>query len=288
MKSTLLLTILLSLACAGDADAQSFTNGSLEAPATTPCNNIYNFQFPTFIPNTGYAFGNIIVGGYPGKIYLYDATCTEGTAQNGINFLSLSANDAGQVDAMSLRLDAPLVANKAYTLTFYTKKSKTFPAVGLEIGYTTDSLAFGTLVGSIEAPLNATWVKQTINFRPTVSTKFITVRTVKSNTGTTFYSYEFVDNFSIAKGVGVEPEAIAFAADPHPNPFSTRLSFSLSAGVAMPCRVSLSDMTGRVVYEQDASSRDLKIARGNISAGIYLLTVRDAAGAASFRRIVAE
>jgi hypothetical protein len=288
MKSAALLTGLLSLICTGDAVAQTFLNGSFEAPSTPPCTNIYNFQFTTFMANTGYAFGTIVTGGNAGKIFFYDGSCGEGSAQKGNDFLGLGANDAGMVDAMSLTLTAPLVVNKTYTLSFYYKKPKTMPTIGLELGYTTDSLAFGTRVATVQAPATTNWVLQTFNFHATVSTKYITMRTVQSHTGTFAYSYTLLDNFSIAPATAVAPEATAFSTAPHPNPFTTSLGFSIDEKAAMPCSITLCDMTGRVVYEQSASGRNLQIPRGNISAGIYLLTVRDADGAATFSRITAE
>ena len=287
MKSTRLL-ILLFLVLSGHANAQSFLNGSLEAGSTTPCQNIYNHQFTTFMANTGYAFGSIDIGGLKGKLYFYDASCNDGYAQKGSNFLGFAANDAGKVDAVALTLTTPLTANKTYTLSFYFKKPNTMPATHLEIGYTTDSLAFGTQVATVQAPVSKAWTLQTVNFRPTVSTRYVTIRGVKTNVGNYSYSYTHVDNFSIAVGVGVEPETRAFSVEPHPNPFTTSLSLSLDERLVLPCQLTLCDMTGRFVHEQNASTTNLEIARGNMSAGMYLLTVRDAGGATAHRRIAVE
>lgn len=286
MRSKHLLTVLFALTC-GHANGQAFVNGSLEGGAV-PCSNIINSQFPTFLANAGYAFGTTDYATYKGRFYFYDASCSEGSAQKGSNFLGLAANDAGLVDAMALTLTAPLQANKTYTLTFYTKKAKTIPSIPLQIGYTTDSLAFGTFQDIVQAPTDQTWKLNTVHIRPTVATKFITVRTLKSNTGTFSYSYTLVDNFSIAVGTAVEPGGKAFSIAPHPNPFTTSLSLSLASGIALPCQLTLSDMTGRVVHEQSASVTDLQIPRGNISAGMYLLTIRDAAGGIAYSRVVAD
>jgi hypothetical protein len=163
------------------------------------------------------------------------------------------------------------------------------PGVPLEIGYTTDSLKFGTYAGIVQAPTTLTWKVNTVNiFRPTVSTKFITVRALKSNTASFSYSYTYVDNFTIAVGTEVAQEEQAFAVAPHPNPFSTSISLRLAAGVALPCQLTLCDMTGRVVHEQTASTSEVEMSRGNISAGMYVLSVRDADGVVAHSRVVAE
>jgi hypothetical protein len=103
-----------------------------------------------------------------------------------------------------------------------------------------------------------------------------------------FESITFVDNFNITNGVGVEPELQAFSIAPHPNPFTEDLRFRLSPTAKMPCTVALTDMTGRTVFTQDVQEPGVRIARNNLAPGIYALSVRDASGAASYSRIVAE
>jgi len=294
MKLFYSIALLTFVAASETAVAQNFVNGDLEA--NSPCGTqILNSQFNQFMYDAGYGFGTTDRGGYKGEIYLSMTSgpgCVEGPAQKGSYFLGLASYTYGPVDAMSLKLTTPLLANKTYILTFYIKKSKSVsPSIGsipLEIGYTTDSVKFGTMVTTIQAPTSTTWALQTVSIRPTVPTRYITVRAVKATSGGFFQSYTFVDNFSIAVGTEVKPEQQAFAVAPHPIPFRENLRFNLNAMAKMPCAVTVTDMTGRVVLSQEISDPAVRIARENLSAGVYLLSVRDASGAASYSRIVAE
>jgi hypothetical protein len=289
------IALLAIMTAAEPAAAQQFVNGDLEA--NSPCGTqVRNFQFNTFLYGAGYAFGTTLgAAGYNGEIYISQTSgpgCVEGPAQKGSYFLGLISYTSGLVDAMSLKLDAPLQANKTYTLTFYTKMSKnvspSIASIPLQIGYTTDSLKFGTLVTTVDAPTTTTWKLNTVNIRPTVPTRYITVRAVKATVGGYFESITFVDNFTIGNGVGVEPESRGFAIAPQPNPFTESFRFSLDASAKMPCSVTLTDMTGRVAASLQVSDRNARIDRSGLSAGVYLLSIRDASGVTSYSRIVAE
>jgi hypothetical protein len=270
-------------------NAQTFNNGSLEGSGT-PCNRFFNFQFPNMVGNAGYAFGTTLHGPYPGMIYFFDGTCGEGTAQKGTDFLGLSSNDAGEVDAMSLTMTAPLLVNKTYVLKFYTKKSvsaSTAP-IALQIGYSNDSLAFGTVVDAVQPPTSTSWALQTVVIHPTTTSKYVTVRGVRSSTGTFQYSYTYVDNFTIAIGTGVSTNENSVSIAPHPNPFTTSIKLDIPESFSFPCQLTLTDVTGRIVHHQTVSNRQTQIDRGNISAGIYLLNVCDANGVSAHCRVVAQ
>lgn len=294
MRQFYAVALLAIVTGSSPAAGQNFVNGDLEA--NSPCGTqILNSQFNTFMYDAGYAFGTTDRAGYKGEIYLSQTSgqgCVEGPAQKGTFFLGLASYQSGMVDAMSLKLDKPLEANKTYRLTFYTKKSKSVsPAIGsipLEIGYTTDSVKFGTLIKTIQAPTSTSWTLHSINFRATVPTRYITVRAVKAASGGPFQSYTFVDNFSMAVGTSVAPEQRAFAMAPHPNPFRESFRFSLSATTKMPCVVTLTDMTGRVVVRKEVTDPEVRIGRENLGGGVYLLHVLDGSGAASYSRIIAQ
>lgn len=288
MKAKLLLTILLAAICS-QAFAQTFVNGSLEGGAV-PCNRVLNSQFPTFVGGAGFAFGTPNHGGFLGMIYFFDGTCSEGPAKHGSNFLGLAANDAGLVDAMSLKMTAPLLANKTYALTFFAKKSpnaKPDP-IALQVGYSNDSLAFGTLADAVQPPTSSNWVRQTVYIRPTTSAKYVTVRGVRTSSGTFEYGYTYVDSFKIAIGTAVELDEALLAVSPHPNPFTTRFSLTLSSDVKLPARISMTDVLGRVVYTGQSITRNRDVPRGNLPTGIYLLQIEDAEGRRASSRVVAE
>ena len=294
MKLLYPITFLAITSLSVPAAAQQFVNGDLEA--NSPCGTqILNSQFNMFMYDAGYGFGTTDRAGYKGEIYLSATSgggCVEGPAQKGSYFLGLASYTYGLVDAMSLKLDAPLLANKTYVLTFYTKKSRSVnPTIGsipLEIGYTTDSLKFGTMVTTVQAPTTSAWLLNTVNIRPTVPTRYITVQAVRATTGGFFQSYTFVDNFKIAVGTDVKSAEQAFAIAPHPNPFQSKLQFSIAGTAKMPCAISVADMTGRVAMRSEVSDFAVSIPRGDLSAGVYMLSVKDATGAVSYSRIVAE
>lgn len=288
MKAKFLLSILSAI-IASQSMAQTFVNGSLEGGAV-PCSRVLNSQFPTFVGGAGFAFGTPDHGGYLGMINFFDGSCGEGPAKHGSNFLGLAANDAGLVDAMSLKMTAPLLANKTYALTFFTKKSpNTTPkATALQIGYSNDSLAFGTLADAVQPPTSSTWTRQTVFIRPTTTSKYVTVRGVPTSTGTFEYSYTYVDSFKIAIGTDVNRIENLFSVSAHPNPFTTKLSLSLTADAKLPCQIRMTDVMGRIVYSGTATTPNVEIPRGNIAVGMYMLQIEDAAGTHGNCRVLAE
>ncbi|TGE15642.1 T9SS type A sorting domain-containing protein [Hymenobacter elongatus] len=80
----------------------------------------------------------------------------------------------------------------------------------------------------------------------------------------------------------------AFISSAYPNPFVQTLNVELNQSAATGTTVSLSDMQGRIVYKAEAKTADRVVklnVPGSLSAGTYILTVRDAKQTAT-RKVV--
>lgn len=268
------LLILASLCAAQTIHAQSFKNGSFEPIAgTKACDYLYNNQFSNGMNKGIYAFGNTAIGGTVGKIYLESDTCGGQSAKEGTHFVSLSSNDM-QADAIAMELTSPLVANKNYTVQFYNKKGMPLVPIGLEVGYSNDTSNFGTLIGSCPVPTDTNWTLQSFTFKPTSSSKYITLRGVK--TTVIGYSMTPVDAFSLRFAADVAEAEHTFSLTPYPNPFTEYTQLQLDADIKLPCSMELTDLTGKIIRkEEEITKRNTVIKRADLPAGTYLLKIKD-------------
>src|SRR5205085_1819116 len=75
----------------------------------------------------------------------------------------------------------------------------------------------------------------------------------------------------------------------YPNPFSASTQLILSPAVAMPCKLAIYDIMGRVVTEKDGiNDKKVPIDRSGLINGIYFLKVTDRNNNTYMTRIVAE
>ncbi|MEI6410248.1 MAG: T9SS type A sorting domain-containing protein, partial [Bacteroidota bacterium] len=72
-----------------------------------------------------------------------------------------------------------------------------------------------------------------------------------------------------------------------PNPFSDATTLFFSNPNASPANITVTDMTGRIMRSyQNIRDEEITITRGNLTAGIYLFTIRTNTGAVSGKIMV--
>ncbi|MGZ3883513.1 MAG: T9SS type A sorting domain-containing protein [Bacteroidia bacterium] len=180
-----ILTFVLAFGAATTGYAQSFLNGSFEINTATACDfNMANAAFTSAMSNcVGYGVAN--------QLDIMQGSCTFGVPQNGSWMVSLATN-AGNTDAFTTMLSAPLVAGTTYTMRFYDKGDPTYPpGVPIQIGISTTAGTGGTIVYTAPTPLSGTWSLRSFSFVAPNSGQYVSV----STTGAPLWT--FVDNFCL-------------------------------------------------------------------------------------------
>lgn len=160
-------------------------NGSFEINTSSTCNyNMSNATFSGLMANsTGY--------GAAGQLDIMSTTCPYGTPQSGSWMVSLATN-AGNTDAFTTMLTAPLVTGNTYTMTFYDRGDPNYPpGVPIRIGISTVAGANGTNVYTGPVPQNGPWSLRSFTFTAPNNGQHVSI----STTGAPLWT--FVDNFCL-------------------------------------------------------------------------------------------
>jgi Secretion system C-terminal sorting domain len=189
---------VLTFVSAKQIVAQTFLNGNFEINTSSACNyNLPNASFTGFMANsTGY--------GVSSQLDIMNNSCPYGVPQNGSWMVSLATN-AGNTDAFTTMLSAPLVSGNTYSMSFYDRGDPNYPpGVPIRIGISTVAGANGTLVYTGPAPLNGPWSLRSFTFVAPNNGQHVSV----STTGAPLWT--FVDNFCL--GCAILPiELIEFS-----------------------------------------------------------------------------
>ncbi len=277
---TLSIVTLFALLYSSFVFGQTFLNGSFENTTATCNNNLTNSIFNNMMSNC-FAFGN------NSQIDIYNDTCIYGSAQEGNYFIALTADSIHSLnDAFSLKLSEPIISGNQYLLTFYNRQSNIGLAAGLlEIGYSTDSLSFGTVIDTISIP-TTTWGIVSRIFTPTINCKFITVCTIYKNYGGSLgYDWTFIDNFTITQTNGINTNTIGQALQIFPNPFSNQITLELSTNEQLT--VILYEFSSRKLLQQSFTNTTT-INTEQLIKGMYLYEVRNKNGIIKNGKIIKE
>lgn len=275
-------TVLLSCIAAAPAVAQQFLNGSFEPKGTiTACKNDSAVHYNKNMGN------NWALGPADTAVYLADNSCGLGAAPDGNHFAGLSWETMSGANYIVFKLDQPMESGKKYRFTFSFKKSATISPLTLLMGYTKDSMSKDSFVHAVMATPTTSWQVVTDSLTPNKNSQYIWI--VASSGGTPGIIY--VDNF---KMLGVTPihvdEVTAQAAiTAYPNPFHNAFSISAGAQVALPYRVALYDVTGRIVMQQhDIYGRTTTLQSHALANGVYFLKLYDSDHKVYCTRVVAQ
>ncbi|MBL0103102.1 MAG: hypothetical protein IPP51_04720 [Bacteroidetes bacterium] len=165
--------------------AQTILNGSFETNlAGADQVNLTNAAFNSMVTN-------LVAFGTYGDMDLISSATYCGGPPNGSWYVALTG--AG-TDAFSMKLSSPLNAGTQYTLNFADHGCGAPYSIGpcpVQIGISTTSATFGTLVYTAPLPAPGMWVNRSATFTAPVSGQFITVQL----SGGGLSNWTQVDNF---------------------------------------------------------------------------------------------
>lgn len=267
----------LLLCCYLPAHAQQFINGSIEPKGTiTPCT-----AGPIATVNAN--LGNGWITGMAAKVLLNDGSCASGAAAAGSHYAGLSytfSMTTQEDNILVLKLDAPLKVDTVYKITYSYKldTSSTYKkTANLFFGYTHDSTGNDTSCGSRSNLTSTTWKVDTLTIKPKVSMQYIWVE--PQYFGGIGSVLVYFDDFKVLTS-STPPQSIpAVNAEAtvriYPNPFHGSTNVELGTAIKLPCRLNITDITGKSVMQKTIKERNITIERNDLANGMYFMQVTD-------------
>jgi hypothetical protein len=263
MRNKLLLTALFCFLFLRPIKSQSFLNGSFENTNATCNYGTTNTLFNSYMGNC-YAFGGA------SQIDIMKDTCSFGLAQNGNYFIGLGVPPSGNLsDALSLELDSPLIGGKTYNLSFFKKMDSGYISNDLVIGYSTDSLTFGTPADTVPAPVLNSWVQVQLTLIPNYNARFITIQIIPG-----FFSWDLIDNFSINLSTEIEHYEMNHSFLIYPNPCREKIYITCNSSEYNRLKIRIFDIFGtekKTNIKYDFSN--IEIDRNSLASGIYFIQI---------------
>ena len=221
------------------AHAQNFLNGNFENTTANCQINTTNNSFNGFMTNC-YGFGS-------DGLDILTNSCGYGTAQNGNYFIAIACHFPIALEAFSLALNSPLISGQTYTLSFWNIKSSSWNPNKLKIGYSADSLSFGTLIDTVPVP-GITWTYQSLTFSPINNSSFITVAVADS-----ILSWNYIDNFTLNNITGVNSlDDFQSIIAIYPNPFISNIDVTIQKQSMKYVSITIQNILAQTVFsEQD-------------------------------------
>ncbi len=279
--------------------AQSIPAGNLEpVTSVTPCVFSNNAIFYGQMGGNANAFSTIkqtTTTSY-GTFQFFNTSCSDGSPESGNWYLSMQwSNGAGSggtaagEDAIALRVTPRLDTSHTYKLQFYTKKTIFYPATQLAVGYSKVDTAFGNYIAVLTEPTSSsTWTVHNYFFKPSDTCSWITVKADSTATIGNF-NYIDIDDFSLTDVTAVKNIAASRGVQVFPNPFHGTARIVIDENVVMPCRISISDMTGRLVMQKEnISSKEISVNKNDFADGLYLIRIMDDRNNIYTTKLIAE
>ena len=257
--NTLLAVTVLTLCFQINIFGQTFLNGSFEV-TTANCN--YGLSNPMFnsMMSNNFAIGSA------SQIDIMQSTCGYGTAEQGNYFIGLAVDINNTLtDGVAFKLSSSIIAGNTYLLKFYARKDAAYNANLLEVGYSADSISFGTSTYTASLPTTS-WGLVSFQFTPSINCKFITIRTIAGT-----YGWNFVDDFTITETTGIH-DYLNESNSIHlfPNPTSSDVTINSEKEIAS---ILVYDFTGKLVRRIEANTFESKIDMSALAKGFYTFTI---------------
>ena len=274
------------------AKAQFVSHDFEPVAGTQGCTWIKHQDYSTTMKGLGCYFGDTLIAGNVPGIYLLDNTCDEGPAHSGSFFIALSGTGS-KTDRISLKMADASQTNRSYSLVLHVKKSKgstTAATVAqIELGYSTECDKFGTLFETVAAPTDTLWDTVFVAMAPPQGTQYITMNAKGGTASVGGKAFVFIDDVQIIWSSNVENVTKNNKVNIYPNPFNSSASIAIDKNMVLPCRITLHDVTGRKVYQQDGiNSSTATINKGNLNTGMYILELSDSKGNSGRTRIMID
>ncbi len=271
-------------------NCQSIMNGDFEINSATTCQfNLYDTFYNGFMSNSWGFGGNTYSG-----LDIQTIGCGYAIPPSNLWFVSLSKNGVGGTgtfaisDAISLKIDTPLIAGLMYQLSYYEFASDTFgnPITELEIGLSMDSLNFGQLIYASIPPLNS-WIQRTFTFIAPIDGKYITVRNDLNGNDSVFTAlgWNSIDRFEITLNTGIIENNQNNTCNLFPNPFNDVLNIRCKKNAAS--EIILYDVSSKILIHQ-VFTNEITINTTLLSAGIYFYEIRSNDGSIKKGKAIKE
>lgn len=299
-KIYLLLTAIIT-GLTLPASAQFYTAYDFEPVAGVPgCSFILPSEYDQKMQNTGCFFGDTLINPYVPGLHLLDEHCDEGKPHSGKYFIGIAASK-DKSDKLSLKLADPVQLGRTYKMVIHFKRPINGTVSGstcdVEFGYGLNCDQVGTTFYTLNKPTDTLWDTVSMALNPPEGTRYITIVGVPTGVNfdpqfpsTPFRGFTYLDNIQVSwVPSSIDDVNKAGKIELYPNPFTSSASFNIDERMALPCRVSMFDMTGRKVYEEtNINTRKVTVRRDNLKTGIYMLELSDREGARARTRIMIE
>jgi hypothetical protein len=244
-------------------NAQSLLNGDFEKNTADGC--IYNLENEDF----NLIMEDVVAFGSNSEMDIHNDTCGYADVISNNWFVSLSQRPSGEIDQLALRMDLPLTAGGSYRLTYFdwaeTSGLNNIP-LPLEIGLSTDSMIFGTLIHT-SMPVEYEWTQQSVEFMAPLAAEYLTIR-MAGDSG--LKGWTFVDGFELSPLTAVE-EVEEAVVTVYPNPAHDFVFVETSLGLKS---IRLFNALGQEVKsfpQLDVFKNELDLS--GLGAGIYYLEI---------------
>jgi hypothetical protein len=283
MKKLHLFMLPVVCLCSTIATGQTILNGSLEpGGAVTTCADAPKASFNNFM-------GNVWDASELPNIYQGTATCGIGAPADGNGFTVLKYRlfPGNLGNLLTFKLNGPLSIGQQYKIAIqYRTIAGTPPTGGLRYGYCKDSASFDSSCGTRGQIQNTNWVADTLVFTPTQAWKYIFIEAL-SLQGNNFDLH--IDNLVLLKSTnGVVETSAPAEVNIYPNPAHGDVNVSLGEGIQLPCKMQLTDLTGRILQQQTITDRTTTMKTEGLAAGMYIVHLTGKDEKTYTTRLIAE
>lgn len=244
-------------------NAQTLLNGDFEKNAADDCT--YNLENEDF----NLIMEDVVAFGSNSEMDIHNDTCGYADVISNDWFVSLSQRPSGEIDQLALRMDMPLTLGSSYRLTYFdwaeTSGFDNIP-LPLEIGLSTDSMIFGTLIHT-SMPVEYEWTQQSVEFMATEAAQYITIR-MAGDPG--LKGWTFVDGFDLSPLTAVE-EIGEVAVAVYPNPTHDIVFVETNFGLKSIRLFNVMGQEMKSFPQLDALKNKLDLS--GLGAGIYYLEI---------------
>lgn len=223
---------------AANVFSQSFLNGDFENTSAVQCEfNLANTAYSSKMHHS-WAFGS------GEEVDIQTFVCGYESPPSNNWFVSLSKDNEGNCDAISLELSENLIAGNEYDISFFS--SALTGNAELQFGLSTGNQDFGELLFN-SLPILNTWLQTTQTFTAPNNGKYITIRT---NCSANASGWDLIDNLQLTPLLGISQHVFENQIKVYPNPSSGPTTIMTSVDIS---EVDIFNAVGQLVRSIDAA-----------------------------------
>lgn len=285
MKGKLLLIACGMCLGTMHASAQQFINGGFEPTNTiTACSDVTTATY-----NSAMKYNQEI--GTATNMQLADNSCGKGTPQEGMYFGVLKyAPPSG--NRIGFKLDKPMVKGTQYEIELSYKIPQGAQIVmgSIRYGYGASMTSADSLAGFMsDPPENETWKKDTLTFTPDQPWEYIWMEVTALGGDEFTLHVDAINMLGYPPAAGISDIKVADGFSIAPNPAKGVASLTIKDnGLQLPCTVQATDISGKIVLEQNVTQRTTSLNINNIPTGMLFIKVQDKNGKTQFTKLMVD